>query len=91
MSYFPHIGGDLNCPSPPGLLPKGLRIVLLNDTDNHSLQPGSLPSTLAFLQLGFAFDQPIAQVCYPPLCATCLWKGRWSAIISCCCRRCLRR
>ena len=34
-------------------------VLRLSENHNHPLQPGSLPSTLTFLQLGWQFDQPL--------------------------------
>ena len=53
-------GCDLDYPLPPGLLPEGLRALMLNQGYNQTLLPASLPSTLTFLQLGQYFDQIIA-------------------------------
>ena len=50
----------VDCPLAPGLLPSGLRLLLLPDYFHQPLQPGSLPSALTFLQLGHRFDQPLA-------------------------------
>ena len=52
VPWIPAPIGDLNCPLPSGLLPSGLRLLRFNSAYDRALQPGSLPSTLTFLELG---------------------------------------
>ena len=60
MPLFSTCGDECSSPLSPGLLPTGLRVLLLNDTYTQLLQPDSLPSTLTFLHLGSRFDEPLA-------------------------------
>ena len=60
LPNFPDNNGRLKCRLPPGLLPSGLRMLLMSREQNPPLQLHCLPSTLTFLHLGPRFDQPIA-------------------------------
>ena len=51
--------GSLQCRLPPGLLPRGLRVLQLHSDFNHRLEPASLPSSLISLELGVDIDQPL--------------------------------
>ena len=57
--------GCFNRPLAPGLLPSGLRVLLLHHTYNQPLRPDCLPSSLTFLQLGYYFNLPIAPSSLP--------------------------
>jgi hypothetical protein len=50
LPWFPDTCDDLEEPVPAGVLPEGLRVLRFRQSNNHPLQPGSLPSTLTFLQ-----------------------------------------
>ena len=51
--------GILQCRLPPGLLPRGLRLLQFNLSFNQPLEVGSILSSLTYLVLGNDFNQPL--------------------------------
>ena len=50
---------------PLRVLPEGLRRLYFNDNFNTPLQPGSIPSSVTYLQLGKSYNQPLPLNLFP--------------------------
>jgi hypothetical protein len=53
------MGGEFNCPLPPGSIPDGVQRLKMGPRFDQPLQVGSIPSSVWWLEVGEAFNQPL--------------------------------